>query len=149
MFDSECDSPTPKKGRIYMGAFYLELQIYCKLKTVIGFLVLTKLEYFSYAGLKRRLKVNAHLYKSPPSTFALPSYAERLAKDFVCAPSPVLSDSTHKHFGESVLRYIDFEADECDQHFSGASPSAQYAFISLLEFKIGQCHLHVVALPYY
>jgi hypothetical protein len=78
---------------------------------------------FSYAGIERRLKANAHLYQSPAKTFTLPSYAERIAEDFVAGPSPVLRDSPRKFFRKSVLRFIDFEADQCDKHFNGASPS--------------------------
>ncbi len=65
------------------------------------------------------------LYSSPPQSFTLPSYAERIAQDFVAAPSPVLSDiSRRRRFSSRVLAFIDDEADQCDQHFNGRSPSA-------------------------
>ena len=66
---------------------------------------------------------NAHLYNSPPSTFSLPSYAEHLAQGFIAAPSPILPTNTRRRFNKKVLKFIDIEADQCDQHFNGASPS--------------------------
>ena len=59
---------------------------------------------------------------SPPTSFALPSYAERIAQEFIRAPSPILSNSPRQVFNPTVLRYMDVEADQCDESFDVGSP---------------------------
>ena len=59
---------------------------------------------------------------SPPTSFALPSYAERIVEDFIHAPSPVLSDAPCQRYRPTMLRYMDVEADQCDQSFDVGSP---------------------------
>ncbi|KAG0614198.1 hypothetical protein M758_6G158200 [Ceratodon purpureus] len=90
-FDSDSDSPPPKKGRIYMG-------------------------------LKQRLSVNSELYKSPPSTFSLPSYAEGIAQQFTRASSPAIDDSSRYRYSNRVFRFLDIEADQCDHPLSDDYP---------------------------
>ncbi|KAG0605740.1 hypothetical protein M758_9G084500 [Ceratodon purpureus] len=91
-FDSDTDSPPPKKGRIYMG-------------------------------LKQRLSINSDLYKSPPSTFSLPSYAEGIARQFASASSPAIVDTSRYRYSDRVFRLLDIEADQCDQPLSDDSTS--------------------------
>ncbi|KAG0632178.1 hypothetical protein M758_1G310400 [Ceratodon purpureus] len=91
-FDSDSDSPPPKKGRIYMG-------------------------------LKHRLSVNCDLYKSPPSTFSLPSYAEGIAQQFTRATSPAIDDTSRYRYSNRVFRFLDIEADQCDHSLSDDHPS--------------------------
>lgn len=159
MFDSDSDTPPPKKGRIYMG-----VQQFCP----HSFFVLSTIQNLSdfifisrFAGLKQRLAVNSNLYKSPPSSYTLPTYAEHIARQFIRAPSPVLVDNTRYRPSDSVFRFLDFEADQCDQHFSGASPSTQSMFCCLhfhpiqppssrgcYSLETTQCHLLIVSLSY-
>lgn len=64
---------------------------------------------------------HADVYMSPPTSFALPSYAERIAEDFICAPSPVPSDAPRQRYSPTVLRFMDIEADQCDESFDVGS----------------------------
>ena len=59
---------------------------------------------------------------SPPTLFALPSYAKRIIEDFTRAPSPVLSDAPRQRYLHAVLTYMDVEADQCDHSFDVGSP---------------------------
>lgn len=116
---SSCDptedgEPKRKKPRKYMGALYLHfvfefLSRFCHRKIPNSTLK------SSHAGLTRRLSLHSDLIRSPPSPFALPSYAERLAEQWVAAPSPVPVEGQRPKFPHSVLRFIDFEADQCEE----------------------------------
>jgi len=122
--DSEEDAaPTKKKSRrIYYGTPYNRVSIchrimyfFCNSSTDIFFL-------FRIIGFADRLKRNANVYLSPPSSFALPSYAEHIAQDFIRAPSPILSDGRRQRYRPTVLRFMDIEADQCDESFDAGSP---------------------------
>jgi hypothetical protein len=75
---------------------------------------------------------------SPPTSFVLSSYAERIAEDFIRAPSPGLSDATRQRYRPTVLRFMDIEADQCDQSFDVGSP---WSSISICLFHFSQ-HAH-------
>ena len=123
--DSEEEDVAPakkKSKRIYYGTPHNRVSIcqcimyfFCNSSTDISFL-------FRIIGFADRLKRNANVYLSPPSSFALPSYAEHIARDFIRAPSPVLSDGGRQHYHPRVLRFMDIEADQCNESFDAGSP---------------------------
>lgn len=77
---------------------------------------------FRIIGFEDRLQRNRNVYLSPPTSFALPSYAEHIAQEFICAPSQILSDGRRRRYRSTVLRFLDIEADQCDESFDAGSP---------------------------
>lgn len=74
--------------------------------------------HFEASRKKKGQRVlTADLFASPPRSFVLPPYAEKLARDFIAAPSPILHDRTRHDFGHGplgVLRFLDYQADQTD-----------------------------------
>lgn len=108
--------PRKKKARRYMGGWSLKVLLsFISNSYFLQRFNLTLV--FSYAGLKQRLFLHSDVIQSPPNSFVLPMYAESLAEQWVDAPSPICVEGHRSRIPRGVLRFIDFEADQCDEDF--------------------------------
>ena len=71
---------------------------------------------------KPRRVLTASMLFSPPKTFDLPPYAERLAQIFSNAPSPVHHHS--RSYNPNVVAFIDFEAQQVEDKLVASEGSS-------------------------